>query len=139
MENTLADIDKAFKVEMMKMPPSLLDTKLGDLGGGLLTSLSFSVFCVSPFYPCVWKRGLLLRRGLHRPEGQSALEVLAPPNGGWGLTRLSLSRTSLRWCPSPSGGFPVGEVTQTRFHVLLTSDADTFRSRFSEIDGDARR
>ncbi|XP_029695410.1 borealin-2 [Takifugu rubripes] len=31
MENMLVTIDKAFKVEMMKMPPSLLNTRIGDL------------------------------------------------------------------------------------------------------------
>lgn len=61
MENTLATIDKAFKVEMMKMPPPLLNTKICDLGGGFL-----SVLCV----PCLtfilgffffFLRGLLLQ------------------------------------------------------------------------------
>ncbi|XP_068444294.1 borealin-2 [Clinocottus analis] len=31
MENTLATVDKVFKVEMMKMPPSLQKTRIGDL------------------------------------------------------------------------------------------------------------
>lgn len=31
MESMSATIDKAFKVEMMKMPPSLLKTRMGDL------------------------------------------------------------------------------------------------------------
>lgn len=40
MENMSATIDKAFKVEMMKMPPSLLKTKMGDLlSGGFLAFL----------------------------------------------------------------------------------------------------
>lgn len=64
MENTLATIDKAFKVEMMKMPPPLLNTKICDLGGGFLGFLS--VLCV----PCLtfilvfcffFLRGLLLQ------------------------------------------------------------------------------
>lgn len=40
MENVLATIDKVFKVELMKMPPSLQNTRIGDLiSGGLPTSL----------------------------------------------------------------------------------------------------
>lgn len=40
MENGLATIDKVFKVELMKMPPSLLNTRMGDLiSGGFLTFL----------------------------------------------------------------------------------------------------
>lgn len=45
MENVLATIDKVFKVELMKMPPSLQNTRIGDLiSGGLLTFLR--VLCV---------------------------------------------------------------------------------------------
>lgn len=41
MERMSATIDKAFKVEMMKMPPSLLKTKMGELlSGGFLAFLS---------------------------------------------------------------------------------------------------
>lgn len=34
MENTLATVDKVFKVELMKMPPSLQNTLIGDLISG---------------------------------------------------------------------------------------------------------
>lgn len=34
MENTLATVDKVFKVELMKMPPSLHSTLIGDLISG---------------------------------------------------------------------------------------------------------
>lgn len=41
MENMSATIDKVFKVELMKMPPSLLKTRMGDLlSGGFLAVLS---------------------------------------------------------------------------------------------------
>lgn len=52
MENVLATIDKVFKVELMKMPPSLQNTRIGDLiSGGLLTFLR--VLCVlSHLHPC---------------------------------------------------------------------------------------
>lgn len=34
MENMLATVDKVFKVEIMKMPPSLQNTLIGDLISG---------------------------------------------------------------------------------------------------------
>lgn len=34
MENTLATVEKVFKVELMKMPPSLQNTLIGDLISG---------------------------------------------------------------------------------------------------------
>lgn len=34
MENMLATVDKVFKVEIMKMPPSLQNTRIGDLISG---------------------------------------------------------------------------------------------------------
>lgn len=34
MENMLATVDKVFKVELMKMPPSLQNTLIGDLISG---------------------------------------------------------------------------------------------------------
>lgn len=34
MENLLATVDKAFKVELMKMPPSLQNTLMGDVMSG---------------------------------------------------------------------------------------------------------
>lgn len=34
MENTLATMDKVFKVEVMKMPPSLQSALIGDLISG---------------------------------------------------------------------------------------------------------
>lgn len=34
MENVLATIDKVFKVELMKMPPSLQNARVGDLISG---------------------------------------------------------------------------------------------------------
>lgn len=40
------------------------------------------------------------------------------PGGGVCITGLSLSRTSLCWCTSPSGELPVKEVMQTRLHIL---------------------
>lgn len=40
MENMSSTIDKVFKVELMKMPPSLLKTRMGDLlSGGFLAVL----------------------------------------------------------------------------------------------------
>eukprot|EP00066_Takifugu_rubripes_P026952 XP_011616218.1 PREDICTED: borealin-2-like [Takifugu rubripes] len=42
MENTLVTVNKAFKVEMMKMPPSLLNTRIGDLISGGFLSVLFS-------------------------------------------------------------------------------------------------
>lgn len=48
VENGLATIDKVFKVELMKIPPSLQNTRIGDLiSGGFLTFLR--VLCV----PCL--------------------------------------------------------------------------------------
>uniref|UniRef100_A0A3B4WV00 Cell division cycle associated 9 n=1 Tax=Seriola lalandi dorsalis TaxID=1841481 RepID=A0A3B4WV00_SERLL len=44
MENTMATVDKIFKVEMMKMPPSLQNTLIGDLISGAGSVLS-------AFYP----------------------------------------------------------------------------------------
>lgn len=47
MENMLSTVDKVFKVELMKMPPSLQNTLIGDLLSGerrFLYSLVFSMF-----------------------------------------------------------------------------------------------
>lgn len=38
MENMLATVDKVFKVELMKMPPSLQKTRIGDLMSGELSN-----------------------------------------------------------------------------------------------------
>lgn len=46
MENVLATIDKVFKVELMKMPPSLQNSRIGDLiSGGFLTIPHCSPIC----------------------------------------------------------------------------------------------
>lgn len=49
MENGLATIDKVFKVELMKIPPTLQNTRIGDLlSGGFLTFLRLlSVPCLT--------------------------------------------------------------------------------------------
>ena len=39
MENMLATVDKVFKVELMKMPPSLQNTRIADLISGEMCSL----------------------------------------------------------------------------------------------------
>lgn len=43
MENTLATVEKVFKVELMKMPPSLQNTLIGDLISGE-SSVIFVIF-----------------------------------------------------------------------------------------------
>lgn len=42
MENMLATVDKVFKVEIMKMPPSLQNTLIGDLMSGESPPSSFT-------------------------------------------------------------------------------------------------
>lgn len=56
MENVLATIDKVFKVELMKMPPSLQKTRIGDLlSGGFLPFLASSppLSSLSHLHPCL--------------------------------------------------------------------------------------
>lgn len=42
MENMFATVDKVFKVELMKMPPSLQNTRIADLISGEMRAYYFN-------------------------------------------------------------------------------------------------
>lgn len=44
MENMLTTVDKLFRVELMKMPPSLKDARVGDVLSGRQRPLFYFIF-----------------------------------------------------------------------------------------------
>lgn len=69
MENMLSTVEKVFKVELMKMPPALQSTLIGDLISGESSSSSGSWVVVLTHLSC-YRGGDLSQRGVHRHEGE---------------------------------------------------------------------
>uniref|UniRef100_A0A673APM6 Borealin N-terminal domain-containing protein n=1 Tax=Sphaeramia orbicularis TaxID=375764 RepID=A0A673APM6_9TELE len=74
LENTLATVDKVFKVELMKMPPSLKNTLMGDLlSGETLPCYALSLEIQQPLRRMPSKRGA--RLCCFYPQLNSCLKV----------------------------------------------------------------
>lgn len=140
MENVLATIDKVFKVELMKMPPSLQNTRIGDLiSGGLPTFLRvLCVLCLT-FIPVFEEEEEEEVASDVSIALKVSLEFPRPLAAGVGNAFVSVQNESLL-APQSLQRVPSkrGDAHAPPRAPLASFHPDTFYSGFSQVDGDAR-
>lgn len=124
MENVLATIDKVFKVELMKMPPSLQNARVGDLISGESERRESVLRCVRA--SDLSNMSVMKRRSCRPARCPSRWRwvglSLPPPAGGLSPnTTKCRCRTSPCWWTTRSSGFPAKEVTSACVHAVHLS------------------
>lgn len=84
LENVLSTVDRVFKVEILKMPPSLQNTLIGDLISGdpqqpppkTHKIVVFVCFCLTRIGLCHFRGRNLCQWSVHRHEGRWLRQIL---------------------------------------------------------------
>ncbi|KAF3698005.1 Borealin-2 [Channa argus] len=125
MENMLATVDKVFKVELMKMPPSLQSTLIGDLISEELSASDVSI--------AMKKESLIMHQPLKRASSKRGKSTDSPPvqstpahkssskatKGGTGTKRTRTLAGS-----NSTGNLRGSSVTTKRTQNRLTKTSD---------------
>ncbi|XP_030017547.1 borealin-2 [Sphaeramia orbicularis] len=124
LENTLATVDKVFKVELMKMPPSLKNTLMGDL-------LSVEEISAGEVSIAMKTESLEIQQPLRRMPSKRVKSTDSPPVGS-SSTSKSSAKTSkggrgakkTRTGSKTTGNFRGTSVSIKRSESLKSGDHD---------------
>uniref|UniRef100_A0A3Q1GTM4 Borealin-2-like n=1 Tax=Acanthochromis polyacanthus TaxID=80966 RepID=A0A3Q1GTM4_9TELE len=137
MENMLATVDKAFKVELMKMPPSLQNTLIGDLirqDEALASEVSIAMKNESREMPQPLKKRRSKRlKSADSPSGPTASSKVSKGGKGAKRTRTLVGSNS---AGNLIGSAVAGSRTQTRLTNRKTTEQTKGKLRSVVSTGD---